>query len=121
MSEIVSKVNVMSAAYEKLVAMPTPDLREELARALTITADSLMYLAAVWKELEQRGEDLSDLRTGLGVYVPLIAAVNGAAIDLGCDLACRRPQATACQDHAASGGSSAFARARGASPCHRSR
>lgn len=48
-------------------------LREELARALTMTAQHLVRLAAVWAELESRGEDLSDLRTGLSVYLPQIA------------------------------------------------
>ncbi|MFV0284743.1 MAG: hypothetical protein ACK5JE_13320 [Castellaniella sp.] len=49
-------------------------LREELARSLTFSAHHLAYLAAVWAELERRGEDLSDLRTGLAVYLPQIAA-----------------------------------------------
>ncbi|GEM_PF-515399 len=54
--------------------IPTATLRAELARLLTITADHLMYLAAVWRELENRGEDLSPLRTGLAAYLPLIAS-----------------------------------------------
>jgi hypothetical protein len=28
----------------------------------------------IWRELEQRGEDLSDLRSGLAIYLPLIAS-----------------------------------------------
>lgn len=58
----------------RLQQLETPALRAELARALTVTAESVAYLAAVWRELEGRGEDLSDLRTGLGSYLPLIAA-----------------------------------------------
>lgn len=54
--------------------MDTPMLRQELARALTVTAETLAYLAAIWRELERRGEDLSDLRAGVGQYLPLIAA-----------------------------------------------
>lgn len=54
--------------------MDTATLRGELARALTVTADTLFYLAEIWKELERRGEDLSDLRAGIGRYIPLIAA-----------------------------------------------
>lgn len=54
--------------------MDTPMLREELSRALDLTARHLLYLAAVWAELERRGEDLSALRSGLVVYLPLIAA-----------------------------------------------
>lgn len=53
--------------------MDTPTLRAELARVLTVTADTLVYLAAVWRELERRGEDLSALRSGIGQYIPLIA------------------------------------------------
>ena len=51
----------------------TPALRAELARALTITAQGLSYLAAVWAELERRGEDLSSLRSGMARSLPLIA------------------------------------------------
>lgn len=49
-------------------------LREELAKSLTFSAQHLAYLATIWAELERRGEDLSDLRTGLAVYLPQIAA-----------------------------------------------
>lgn len=59
--------------------MDTPMLRAELARALTVTAETLVYLAAIWRELERRGEDLSDLRAGIGQYIPLIAAGQLAA------------------------------------------
>jgi hypothetical protein len=54
--------------------MDTVTLRGELARALTVTAETLIYLAEVWRELERRGEDLRDLRAGMGRYIPLIAA-----------------------------------------------
>jgi len=54
--------------------MDTPMLRAELARALTVTAETLAYLGEVWRELERRGEDLSDIRAGLGQYLPRIAA-----------------------------------------------
>lgn len=57
-----------------IAAADTSTLRAELARALTLTAKQLAYLAAIWRELERRGEDLSDLRTGLAVYLPAIAA-----------------------------------------------
>lgn len=59
--------------YE-LSAMSTQTLRGELARALTMTAHTLRRLAAIWRELERRGEDLTDLRTGLAVYLPMVAA-----------------------------------------------
>lgn len=59
--------------YE-LGAMSTQQLRAALAQSLTMSAQHLAYLAAVWGELEKRGEDLSDLRTGLAAYLPQIAA-----------------------------------------------
>lgn len=56
-----------------LSRVATEDLRRELAQAIGITAKTLGYLAHIWRELESRGEDLSDLRTGLMAYLPLIA------------------------------------------------
>jgi len=74
---LVSGANVPAPA--ELGNMSTQQLRAELAKSLTITARHLMYLAAVWGELDKRGEDLSDLRTGLAVYLPQIAAGRLAA------------------------------------------
>src|SRR5882724_9369466 len=59
--------------------MDNDTLRRELSRALTVSAEHLIYLAQVWRELERRGEDLSDLRSGLGAYLPLIASGRLAA------------------------------------------
>jgi hypothetical protein len=39
-----------------------------------LTSEYLLYLAAIWGELERRGEDLSDLKRGIGKYLPLIAS-----------------------------------------------
>lgn len=58
----------------ELGAMSNQQLRAELARSLTLTAGQLRRLAVIWRELEHRGEDLSDLRTGLAVYLPQIAS-----------------------------------------------
>lgn len=58
----------------ELLAMSTEQLRSELARSLQLSADQLLHLAAVWRELERRGEDLSDLRSGMGGYLPMIAS-----------------------------------------------
>lgn len=72
----VSALRPMLAPYvevERLRAMSTQDLRTELGRALTLSADNIVQLAAIWRELEGRGEDLDDLRNGLGAYLPLIA------------------------------------------------
>lgn len=57
-----------------VTTMPTADLRRELARGLTLTAETLYRLGLVWQELERRGEDLSDLRHGMARTLPLIAA-----------------------------------------------
>lgn len=57
-----------------LAELSTPELRAELTREISDFATRLVRLAAVWVELERRGEDLSDLRSGLNVYLPAIAA-----------------------------------------------
>ena len=57
-----------------LAGLSTEELRQELARGLRLTAEHLFRLGHVWMELERRGEDLSDLRKGLAVYLPLIAS-----------------------------------------------
>jgi hypothetical protein len=62
-----------------LQAAQTADLRAELARGLTLTAEHLTRLGAIWAELERRGEDLSDLRAGLAEWLPKIAAGRLAA------------------------------------------
>lgn len=54
--------------------LSTQALRAELAKSLTLSARHLAYLAMIWRELENRGEDMSDLRTGLAIYLPQIAA-----------------------------------------------
>jgi hypothetical protein len=66
--------DLVVADAERIRSMETQDLRAELAAALTWTAQRLMHLAAVWAELDRRGEDLSALRSGLVYYLPLIAA-----------------------------------------------
>ena len=57
----------------QLSAMSTDDLKRELARGLSITADYLRYLSTVYQELVRRGIDVSDLRHGLMEYLPAIA------------------------------------------------
>lgn len=67
----------MNTEIEKinnLSVVSTDDLKRELARGLEITAKHLVYLAKVWRELETRGEDLSDIRHGLLAYLPMIAS-----------------------------------------------
>lgn len=62
-----------------LAAMPTAELKAELSRGLVLTAAVLARLGTVWAELVRRGEDLSDLRSGLARYLPRIASGQLAA------------------------------------------
>lgn len=57
----------------------TADLRTELARGLTMTAEGLARMGLIWQELERRGEDLSDLKRGIATYLPSIASGQLAA------------------------------------------
>lgn len=52
----------------------TGRLRDALANAIIDTAQSLRRMAVIWRELEERGEDLSRYKAGLMVFMPLIAA-----------------------------------------------
>lgn len=70
----VSATPALQADATRIAALSTEELRRELAAALTLSAQHLRYLALVWRELEARGEDLSELRQGLAAYLPLIAA-----------------------------------------------
>ncbi len=56
-----------------LSGLSTQELKAELAKSLDITVRHLTHLAAIWHELELRGEDMSDLRHGLMAYLPMIA------------------------------------------------
>lgn len=60
-------------SQQQIYAASIEDLKRELARGLEITAERLRYVAEIWQELHRRGEDLSDLRSGLMEYIPLIA------------------------------------------------
>ena len=61
------------AQANDLKNISTGKLKQELAKSLDITASHLNYLAKIWAELEARGEDLSELRRGILLYLPLIA------------------------------------------------
>jgi tRNA threonylcarbamoyladenosine modification (KEOPS) complex Pcc1 subunit len=56
-----------------LSTLSTADLRAQLADAITLTARHLQVMARIWRELEQRGEDLSSLRTAMTSYLGAIA------------------------------------------------
>ncbi|WP_457798082.1 hypothetical protein [Methylocystis sp. S23] len=69
-----SDLTTAGLTLQGLATADTETLRRELGRAMRMTAESLVYLAAIWHELESRGVDLSALRTGLSAYLPLIAS-----------------------------------------------
>lgn len=69
----VPQAPALPSVYE-LNSMSTQQLRVQLAQSLTLGARNLAFLAAIWSELEKRGEDLSDLRTGMAIYLPQIAS-----------------------------------------------
>lgn len=73
LTKATAESGVLPTPYE-LNNMSTQHLRGELARSLTMSAQHLAYLAVIWGALESRGEDLSDLRIGLAVYLPQIAS-----------------------------------------------
>jgi hypothetical protein len=59
--------------FSNVEDVDTDTLKQELARALEVTAENMVWLARLWRELERRGEDLRELRTGLRTFLPLIA------------------------------------------------
>lgn len=66
-----------NAAVEAVVAeinsLSTDELRRELATSLAGTATHLVRLAVIVRTLEERGEDLADLKIGLLSYLRRIA------------------------------------------------
>lgn len=62
-----------------LKEMTTANLKRELVRGLNLSAEALTNVAAVWHELEQRGENLAEFRSGIGRNIPLIASGRLAA------------------------------------------
>lgn len=60
--------------YENLLdGMTSDQLKEELAKGLSLTAKNIVVLAKIVKRLETRGEDLSDLKIGIINYLRKIA------------------------------------------------
>ncbi|HAV1239713.1 TPA: hypothetical protein JGU28_004491 [Salmonella enterica] len=70
MSHLIQKNTELRATLD---SVPTSDLKRQLSEGLEMTVRHLSRLAAIWCELERRGEDLSDLRRGLFLYLPMIA------------------------------------------------
>lgn len=69
MNELVER----AATAPSLRQMSTAELKAELGRALEVTAANLLHLARLWRELERRGEDMTQLRAGLRAFLPAIA------------------------------------------------
>lgn len=57
----------------EFVGMPTEELRRELAQQMKLTAGHILRLAMIVRALEERGEDLSDLKAGMLDYLRLVA------------------------------------------------
>jgi hypothetical protein len=60
-------------APDDLSVLSTVELRQELIKSLGITADNLVRLAWIVRLLEEKGEDLSDLKLGLLTHLRKIA------------------------------------------------
>lgn len=58
----------------RLQELSTKELKLLLGQAVSVTARLIEVLANVWRILEDRGEDLSDMRTGIMRYLPLISS-----------------------------------------------
>jgi hypothetical protein len=71
MTELIERGNTLP---QDLTQAATDALKRRLAEQMELSARHLVEMAAIWTELERRGEDLSALRTGLTDYLPRIAA-----------------------------------------------
>ena len=72
-------MQLMNTEARDVASLSNEDLLAELASAIDTTARHVSRLALVWAELEKRGVDLSTLRSGLRVWLPVIAAGRLAA------------------------------------------
>lgn len=57
-----------------LNSLGVSELKSLLNQSIQVTTRFIAFLAKVWKALEDKGEDLSDLRHGLMRYLPLVSA-----------------------------------------------
>lgn len=67
-------MNNLIIAEKNLKEISTAELKEALANSLEMTAQHLVLLGRIWVELESRGEDLSALRSGVGLYLSQIGS-----------------------------------------------
>jgi len=64
----------IAAVRASLIDLTVDQLKAALAAQITTTAREVERLAAIWIELERRGEDMSSFRTGIARYLPAVAA-----------------------------------------------
>ncbi|MHB8397391.1 MAG: hypothetical protein ACYDCI_00430 [Candidatus Limnocylindrales bacterium] len=63
----------LAEQLDALRSLSVDELRRELARSLRMTAESLVRLALIVRSLEERGDNLSELKIGLMPYLRQIA------------------------------------------------
>lgn len=75
MNEIEKSSVVLQIGHEieSLSKLDVPQLRQELARSLELSASIVIRMAAIIRLLEEKGEDLSDLRFGLMTHLRRVA------------------------------------------------
>lgn len=69
-----TKIDIDSSDIETQIQAASNDqLMQLLSDTVTITSKYIWLLSKVWKELENRGVDLSHLRSGIAYYLPMVA------------------------------------------------
>lgn len=74
MSIMSTTTEVIDADPQMLEAMTNAELRAYIVRGMGIAVENIRRVARAWVVLEGRGEDMSDLRKGLLVYLSPIGA-----------------------------------------------
>lgn len=72
-NQLIATQTAIEKIQQELHELSTVELRDQLAGQLQLTADHLLRLALIIRELEDRGEDLSNFRLGLMPYLRQIA------------------------------------------------
>ena len=65
MSNKITKTSLLDTELSCLKELSVNELRQELAKSLVVTAGAIVRMAAIIRLLEERGEDLSDIRVGM--------------------------------------------------------
>ncbi len=79
-SDVVQSMSEREIGKLDLSSLSTAELRGIVEQMLELTAKNLFILKKAWLELENRGEDLTDLRRGIAVYLPLIGERLDASV-----------------------------------------